>query len=403
MADPGWAARPPEANDTLLKTGAGVPTMLANVAAWTALGVAHHSSGIASSINTAMTSVGWIGAGSASSALNATMLNAALHGLAGWVDVKAPIVAAAVEAYQLAYGTMRTTAECEENRVETATDYQINYLMLGALTPRIVSLEYEYYGMFWPNNAAVGGSYGATLSALTASLAVPAPVAGMGASPAAPAAAAGAVGEAASETAAGGAMRAAYAGTSTATNAAGQGASAAQGMGGEMSSMMGPLQELGSSLTQVPQSLMQIPQTMMGPAQSMMGMFMNPSMLGGLGNAAQSGAIPASAISSVAAAPGGGVGGGVGGAGGGFGGAGAPMSAFTRPVSAFESGGGGRPTGLRPSGALGAVEAQRVTTTTAGGGMGGMPIGHGAGAAGKGGGERSTNRSNTVQVVDDRA
>lgn len=398
MADPGWAARPPEANDTLLKTGAGVPTMLANAAAWTAVGVAHHASGIASSINTAMTSVGWIGAGSAGSALNATMLNVALHGLAGWVDVKAPIVAAAVEAYQLAYGTMRTTAECEENRIETATDYGINPSVLGALTPRITSLEYEYYGMFWPNNAAVGGSYGATLSALSASLAVPAPVAGMGASPAAPATAVSAVGEAASETAAGGAMRAAYTGTSTATNAADQGASAAQGMGGEMSSMLSPLQELGSSLTQVPQSLMQVPQTMMGPAQSMMGMFMNPSMLGGALNSAPAGAIPAAAtVSSVSAAPGVGVGG----AGGGVG---APMSAFTRPVSAFESGGGGRPVGLRPSGALGTAESQRITaTTTASGGMGGMPIGHAAGAAGKGGGARSANRSNTVQVVDDRA
>ncbi|BBX24581.1 PPE family protein [Mycolicibacter terrae] len=395
MADPGWAARPPEVNDTLIKSGMGVATMLTNGAAWTALGAAHHASGIASAVNTALTSVGWIGAGSAGSALNATLLNVALHGLAGWVDMKAPIVAAAVEAYQLAYGSMRTAQECEENRIETATDYGINPSVLGALTPRITSLEFEYYGIFWPNNGAVGGSYGATLTALMSSLTVPAPVAGMGASPAAPAAAASAVGEAASQTAAGGAMRAAYTGTQAASNTAGQGASAAQGMGNQMSSLLGPVQQIGSSLMQAPQMLTQVPQTMMGPMQSMMGMFMNPSMLGGALNSAGAGGVPATAmLANATAAPGAGVGG------GGFGGAGAPVSAFTRPVSAFESG-GGRPVGLRASGALGSVESQRVTTASAGG-MGGMPIGHAAGAAGKGQGGRSSDRANTVRVVDDR-
>ena len=61
--------------------------------------------------------------------------------------------------------------------------------------------------------------------------------------------------------------------------------------------------------------------------------------------------------------------------------------------------------GLRPSGALGSVESQRVTTTSAGG-MGGMPMAHGAGAGGKGSGngqgDRSSERTNTVRVVDDR-
>ncbi len=380
----------------LIKSGAGLPTMLANEAAWTALGAAHHASGIASAVNTALTSVGWIGAGSAGSALNATLLNVALHGLAGWVDMKAPIVAAAVEAYQLAYGTMRTMQECEENRIETATDYSINWTVLGALTPRIASLEYEYFGLFWPNNAAVGASYGATLTALTSSLTVPAPVAGMGASPAAPAAAASAVGEAASQTAAGGAMRAAYTGTSAATNTAGPGASAAQGVGGEMSSLLSPVQSMGSSLMQAPQALTQVPQTMLGPAQSMLGMFMNPNVFGGALNSTGAGGVPASAmLSSATATPGVGVGGSS------LGSAGAPVSAFTRPVSAFESG-GGRPVGLRPSGALGSVESQRVTTTSAGG-MGGMPIGHAAGAAGRGQSGRTSDRTNTVRVVDDRA
>ncbi|CAJ1492994.1 PPE family protein [[Mycobacterium] kokjensenii] len=390
MADPGWAARTPETNDLLIKSGAGVPTMLTNAAAWTALGVAHHASGIASAVNTALTSIGWVGAGSEGSVFNATLLNVALHGLAGWVDVKAPIVAAAVEAYQLAYGSMRTAQECEENRIETAVDYDVNPSVLGALSPRIVSLEYQYFGLFWPNNAAVGASYGATLTALTSSLMVPAPVAGMGASPAAPAAAVGAVGEAASRAAAGGAMRAAYTGTSMASNATGQGASAAQGMGSELSSMLGPVQQIGSTLTQAPQSLMQMPQSMMSPMQSLMGMFMNPNMLGGALQPAGAGGVPASAMLANATSGSG--------AGFGGGGAGAPVSAFTRPVSAFESA-GGRPVGLRPSGALGSVESSRATTTGAGG-MGGMPIAHGA--AGKGPGGRPADRANTVRVIDNR-
>lgn len=395
MADPGWAARTPEVNDTLIKSGVGLPTMLANGAAWAAVGAAHHASGVASAINTAMTSVGWIGAGSTGSALNATMLNIALNGLAGWVDVKAPIVAAAVEAYQLAYGTMRTAQECEENRVETATDYNINPWVWGALTPRIASLEFEYYGMFWPNNAAVGASYGATLTALTSSLTVPAPIAGMGASPAAPAAAASAVADATSQTVAGSAMRAAYTGTSMAGNATGQAASAAEGMGGEVSSLLGPVQGVGSALMQAPQALLQVPQGLLGPGQAMLGMFMNPSMFGAAANAAQAGGAPATALlSSATATPGV--------SGNGFGGAGTPMSAFTRPVSAFQPN-GGRPVGLRPSNALGSVEAPRATTTSATGatGMGGVPITHGAGA--KGQNDRASERTTTVRVVDDRA
>lgn len=394
MADPGWAARTPEVNDTLIKTGAGVATMLSNGAAWTALGVAHHAAAGASMANTATTAASWIGLGSASSALNATLLNVALHGLAGWVDMKPPIVAAAVEAYQLAYASMRTAEECVENRTESAADQGINPSVLGALTPRIVSLEYEYFGLFWPNNAAVGASYGATLNALTSSLAIPAPIAGLGASPAAPAAAAEAVGEATAQTAAGGAMRSAFTATSTAGNVASEGANAAGSGADPLSSFMGPVQQIGSALANVPQSLSKLPQSMMGPAQSLLGMFMNPSALGGALNSTAAGEVPATAtLAGATASP----------AGESFAGgsSGAPLSAFTRPVSAFESG-GGRPVGLRPSAALGAATSERVVTTASGGGMGGMPVAHGGAASGGRRDGRSGDRSNTVQVIDDR-
>src|ERR1700739_3324521 len=119
MPDPGWAARTPEANDLLLKTGTGVATMLANNAAWTALGASHHASAAASMINTAATSTSWLGAGSLGSAVSATMLNTSLRGLAGWVDVKPAVVSAAVSAYSMANAAMRPEPECNANRTET--------------------------------------------------------------------------------------------------------------------------------------------------------------------------------------------------------------------------------------------------------------------------------------------
>lgn len=375
--------------------------MVANEAAWAALGAAHHASGAASMINTAVTSAAWMGVGSAGSVANSSMLNAAMETLAGWVDVKPGIVGAAISAYELASASMRTAEECEANRTEWASDNAINPAVLGALTPRIVSLDAQYFGVMWPNNAAVGASYGSTLSTLAASLTIPAPPAGMGASPAAPAAAASAVGEATSETAAGAGMRAAYEGTQAAGTGAGQGASAAQDLGGQVSTLMGPVQEAMSSVTQLPSSLGQLPQAAFSPAQSMMGMFMNPSMFGAMGAAAPAAAVPG--VSAASVTGGGALGAGGGGAGGlGVGGGGGvPSSAFTRPVSAFEPGGSGRPVGLRPSGALGASEPVRPTTTTAAGtGMGGMPMAHGG--AGRSEGERNTDRVATVRVVDTR-
>lgn len=288
MADPGWAARTPEDNDMLLKAGVGVGTHVANQTAWTTLAATHHASGVASAINTAATSASWLGAGSAASAANVTMLNASLHGLAGWVDVKPAVVATAISAYQMAYGSMRPAPECIANRTETATDYGINPLVLGALTPRIASLELEYYGSMWPNNSAVGASYGAVLTALAESLAIAPPIASMGASPAAPAEAVSAIGESAANVAAGDGMRAAYQGVQTGTQGAGQAASSGQDLGGQMSSLMQPVQELMGAVPQAmqaPMQMMQAPMQMMQPLQSMMGMFANPGAMG-MGGAA---------------------------------------------------------------------------------------------------------------------
>lgn len=391
MADPGWAARTPEENDMLLKAGAGVITHLANQAAWTALAATHHGSSIASTINTVATSASWTGAGSLASASNATALNASLHGLAGWVDVKPAVVSTAVSAYQMANTSMRPAPECIGNRTETASDYGINPAVLGALTPRITSLELEYFGSMWPNNSAVGASYGTILTALAESLAIPPPIATMGASPAAPAEAASTVGEAAANQGAGDGMRAAMQGAQTGTQGAGQAASGGTDFMNQASTFMQPVQQMVGAVPQAMQAPMQMMQAPMQMMQPLMGMFSNP---GALGAGGATPAVTAASTTGLTAVEAGAAGG------GGVGGAGVPATSFTRPVSAFEPGGGGRPVGLRPAGALGADELRPQTTSTGGAPTGGMPVGHGAG--GQRGSRDKAEQPVTVRVIDER-
>lgn len=399
MPDPGWAARTPEANDLLLKAGTGVSTHVANQTAWTTVGASHHASGIASAINTAATAASWLGLGSAASALNVTMLNASLHGLAGWVDVKPAVVSAAIAAFEMANSAMRPAPECMENRDEWTVDNHINPLVWGALTPRIISLDVEYFGVMWPNNSAVGATYGGILAGLAESLAIPPPIATMGASPAAPAQAASAVGQAAAEAAAGDGMRSAYQGVQAGTTGAGQSTSAGENLGNQIGTFMQPVQSMMQAVPQAlqaPSGLMQAPMSALQPLQSMMGMFANPGALG-MGGAAP-GVSAASAAAGAAATE---ASVGAGGGSASLGGAGMSATSFTRPVSAFEAGSSGRPVGLRPSGALGAEAVRSPTTTTMGGApMGGMPVGHAGG--GHRGSHGKSEQPATVRVVDDR-
>ncbi|BBZ46731.1 putative PPE family protein PPE69 [Mycobacterium parmense] len=377
--------------------GAGVGTHLANETAWTTLAATHHASGVASAINTAATSASWLGTGSAASAANVTALNASLHGLAGWVDVKPAVVSTAISAYTTANAAMRPAPECIANRDEWGVDNGINPLVLGALTPRIVSLDVEYFGVMWPNNSAVGASYGAILTALAESLAIPPPVAGLGASPAAPAEAASAVGQAAADTAAGDGMRAAYQGVQSGTTGAGQSASAGQDAGSQLGTLMQPMQSMMQAVPQALQAPAQMMQAPMQAMQPLMGMFTNS---GGLGmGAAAPGASAASATGGISAAEAGASMGASGGSAS-LGGAGVSATSFTRPVSAFDSSASGRPVGLRPSGALGAEAVRPQTTTVGGSPMGGMPVGHAAGGHRDSRGK--SEQPATVRVVDNR-
>lgn len=389
-ADPTWPVRPPELNDAILKAGAGVGTYVANEAAWTALGASHHAEGVASSINTAVTSASWVGVGGTSSAATVTMLNAAMHGLAGWVDVKPAVVTAAVSAFMMANGLMRPAPECEANRAEWQVNFDLNPLVLGMLTPVITALDTQYFGVMWPNNAAVGTNYGATLNMLAASLTVPPPPATPGASPAAPAAAAGAGAESAAEGSAGAAMRASYQGAQAATSGAEPGG-AGLGQVSELGqAVMGPAQQAVSSVGELPSKAFQAPSSLMSPAQSMFGMFANPGAFGANAPATVSpgvsaatpavSALPGSSVPASSAGPGGMV-----------------PSSYTRPVSAFEAGAAGRPVGLRPSGALG-VEPAAANVARPGGGVGGMPVAPAAAANALGARTGDGGRDNTPRA-----
>ena len=241
-----------------------------------------------------------------------------------------------------------------------------NPSVLWTLTPRITSLDVEYYGMMWPNNSAVGATYGGILAGLAESLAIPPPVAAMGASPAAPAEAASAIGEAAADTAAGDGMRSAFQGVQTGTNGAGQSAWAGEGL----STFMEPVQSMMGAVPQVlqaPSGLMQAPMSAMQPLQSIMGMFANLAPWAGRRQGRRCrraerfrpprpGLRPGRRRVCLGRRR-------------------HAATSFTRPVSAFEPATSGRPVGLRPSGALGAEAVRAPTTTTSGGPIGGMPVG----------------------------
>lgn len=390
--DPLWPISRPEDNYTRLMMGTGTATTLANMAAWLAQLASHEMSFGLSVLNSATTMANWKGAGATGSAEAGLGLNTALQLLAGWVTEKPPLASAAVAAYEAATSSMVPAPLCMENRVDEGSCQAINPAVWGALTPRIIELNLEYYGGMWPNNSRAGVVYGAALAALTAALAVPPPMAPMGASPAAPAAAAASVAQATGNKAAGEAMRA---GTQSAQSTM-QGAGGGTDAMGQMSSMVGQAQGLMQPLTGMMQMPMQVAQQGFGAAQGMMG-----QLTGMFGNGmkppdaaselARGAAAPASPAGGVGGAGGGGAG--IGGAAGGHPGAG--LTSFTRPTSSFDAGNAGRPSGL----GSGFLNSEQMRGPTTGAGMGGgMPMSP-AGMLNRGQGEGDREREATYARV----
>ena len=375
MPDPAWPSSPPEANYLRLvgSGAAGTGTTLTSAAAWQALTASNEVAASASTLNTAATALSFEGVGGLASTTTASALNTSLHLLAAWAQQKPPIAASAVTAYETALSSMIPAEVSLANRAEQAADVALNPLVLGALTPAIVSLDLIYFGEHWPHNASAGAAYGAALTALLPALVVPPPLAPPGASPAAPAAAAAAVAETAGKTAAGEAMKqsgqiakVAADGTAVPTEITGQVGQLVSSMMQPLQSAMQPLTGMFQAPTQALQSLSGLSQSALGQVNSLAGtsasgeiglpaaMLAAPGAPGGLGTAGGgSGLVGGPGAGSVGGAGVGGV-------------PGSGLTSYTRPTSTFAPEHSGRPAGLN-TGLLSTAE-HRGPTTTAGGG-----------------------------------
>jgi hypothetical protein len=366
MADPRFSG-PPEQVALIFEAGNPV-SVVANNAVWVTETANKELSAGLSTVNAFATGANWQGVGAVASLVANTGLNTGLHTLVGWTAHKIGVTQAAVEAFTIARSSVIPSAMSVRNRVETQVLYDTNFM--GINGPNIATHEFEYHGEHWPHNSSVGWTYSGALSALTAALAVPPPIAPLGASPAAPAAAGEAVAQAAAQSGMSDAVQA----SGQAGQAAGQAGSAPADAGNQLSSLLQqpmsmvsgmtqPLQEVFKAPMEAVQSIGSMPQ---GLIQSMGGMF----SAAGAPNAASAGAIAEPVLAGGGVA--GGVGAaGVGGVGSGIGGFPATaLTSYTRPTSSFEPETGGRPTSLR-AGVLNAADVRGPTAST---GMGGTPM-----------------------------
>ncbi|BBY97681.1 PPE domain-containing protein [Mycolicibacterium fallax] len=368
-----WAARPPEVNDLVLRAGSGIATTAAAALTYV-MEISGCETAAGMSIgNAGMLAPDFVGLAGAGSLLSATTLNTTLQLLAGWLMEKPPVFASAINAYLSASSAMIPAAVCQGNRVQWESLCAANVPALGTLTPAIIEKDLEYFGGMWPNNAGVGTGYSAVLMGLIPALSIPPPITPLAASPAAPVQAGAAVAEAAATGAVAPALQASGAAAGMA------GPSGAAGPGGMLGDLMqqvtGGVQQGGQAVGQLAQNVvgmpMQLGQTLTGPVQALTGLF------GSFGNRGEAAAVePVVEAVPEAVRPGVGLplAPGAGSVLGGAAGAATPagLTSYTRPTAGFAPEPGGRPTGLRGAGVLGAVETRTAPA-------GGVPVGSGAG------------------------
>jgi PPE family protein len=378
--DPRWTG-PPEAVAATFEVGSPA-SVISNNLVWVTETAQHELAMGLSLANTSATLDSWQGLGAVASAVAATGLNAGLQTIAGWTAHKITVAQSAVEAFTTARSSVIPSFVSQTNRDERETMDIANPSVLFTFTPAIVERDIEYFGEHWPHNSSVGWAYSSALSALTAALAIPPPLAPMGASPAASASAGAAVSQAAATT---GAKNGVALSTQAADAAGKTPSSSASGLTKGLSSVTEPLQSAVSGATQplagVFQAPMQAAQSATGMPQSLM-----QSMGGMFPSAMAQEAAGAGAVAGPVGAAGS-LGGGAAGSGGGAGTfPGAGLTSYTRPTSTFEPPTGGRPSGLQ-SGVLNAAEV-RSPTTSAGTGGSAMPMAP-AGMAARGGSDNS--------------
>ena len=267
---------PPEANYYALALGAGPAPSLAAAETY----VGHHAAMTAtvgtSSALGAVTAESYIGVGGTASEAALVSHNNEHLVLAEEALTKGQIMHMAAAAHPTHLTQMVPAPPAHANRFEEAADEVINPLVWGALTPRITDLNLEYFGFMWPNNAAAGVRYGATLDALGSALLMPSMPAISGGSIAGVAVAAASVAESA-----------ALSGMQAAVGMVGSGVSAVAGPAAALpATAMSAVSSSGSSVASAPatsapvQPLAAVTQTApptpaqtMAPAQASTGMY----------------------------------------------------------------------------------------------------------------------------------
>jgi PPE-repeat protein len=371
-----WGFMPPEVNAGQLMLGDQGASIEAAAIAYDVLAAALMAeAGQMMGTTGAAAADGFIGAGGTAMMATAIPYIAALEALAAWVEMSAASAAAILQAYLTAKAAMVQVPVCETNRVSQAGFVATN--IIGQNTPVIISLDMEYFDLFWPTNASNMGGYEGIVTTILTTLAIPPPPAPMTTNPAGFAAQAASVGAAAAD---GGANAAMSASSNTIGQASGTVGGSAQTAAAPAQSMASMAPQMMSQLGQLPQMFGQIPQ-MLGQFPQMLGQMpqMAMGMLGPLsqgmgagganGLASSTGGLDQTALASTtdAAARGGG-GGGAGGIGSGAG----VMSSFTRPTGSFNAPGPPKlPTGWAP-GAATAPEVANSVQPAAGTGTGGL-------------------------------
>jgi PPE family len=272
---------PPEANYYSMVSGAGPAPMLAYGDALVAHAATMTSVVGVSSATAVGTSTAFVGqAGSASEA--ALVSHNSEHSVfAEETLARAQIAHLAAAAHPATVARMVPAPPIHANRLEEATDELINPLVWGALTPRIVDLNAEYFGFMWPNNAAAGVSYGAALDGFGAALMTPSLPAMSGGSVAAVGLAAATVAEGAALTGMQAAVQAVSTGVGTMASPAAALPAAAVGAVTSSASSVSSAPATSSTPAVQPMAAVQhtappAPAQPMAPAQSTAGMFASP-------------------------------------------------------------------------------------------------------------------------------
>jgi len=165
-----WPVIDPGSAYLTMTGGAWAGPMHAAGAALTALAGDVQATVVTSAVNDAMVGENWSGMGRISAAASVAMLNSDQTAYGLLSGLKSQLLNAAGELHTTTVPQMVTHVQANANRGEWGVDNAINPWVLGALTPRLIDLDTEYFGFMWPNNASAGLRYGAGLDALGAAL-----------------------------------------------------------------------------------------------------------------------------------------------------------------------------------------------------------------------------------------